>query len=379
VAGPARILVLDGDTRAALAAVRALGRRGHAVHVASARPGSLAGASRFATGEVALGDAAERPGEWATALEKAARALRIEWVLPVTEIAFGTLFAAGLDARLALLGPGRGAYERAVDKHGLLERAAQLGLDVPRTLLLEDPAALPVLPPAFAYPVVLKPRRSRDARVVRGPEELRTACRAPEARAGLLLQEFVPGHGEAVFALAREGRVLVRFAHRRLREKPPGGGQSVLRESIAPDPGLLAGAEKLLADLRFSGVAMVEFRRAPGGRAPLMELNPRLWGSLQLAIDAGVDFPSLLLALHRGEEIPELEPRPGVRTRWLLGDVDHLLICLRRPAVGRRRGRGGPGRLWDFARSFAEGTRLEVVRRDAWRPFRREIAARLRG
>ena len=111
---------------------------------------------------------------------------------------------------------------------------------------------------------------------------------------------------------------------------------SVLSEAIAPDPELLAGSERLLAELHWTGVAMVEFRRAPTGPAFLMEMNPRLWGSLQLAIDAGVDFPSLLVALHRGAPIPAAQARLGTRTRWLLGDVDHLLICLRRPELRRQ-------------------------------------------
>jgi len=135
----------------------------------------------------------------------------------------------------------------------------------------------------------------------------------PGLAAGALVQEYLPGHGEAVFLLADAGRTLASFAHRRLREKPPSGGVSVLREAIAPDPKLLAAAERLLAELAFTGVAMVEFRRTPDGRAALMEVNPRLWGSLQLAVDAGVDFASLLVALHRGAR-PEAPPTPRLGT-----------------------------------------------------------------
>src|SRR5439155_25387070 len=129
----------------------------------------------------------------------------------------------------------------------------------------------------------------------RSADELAAARSAPGFAGGVLLQEFVAGRGEGVFLLTDRGRPLARFAHRRLREKPPWGGVSVLSEAIAPDPELLAGSERLLAELALTGVAMVEFRRAPGGPAYLMEVNPRLWGSLQLAIDAGVDFPSMLV------------------------------------------------------------------------------------
>jgi predicted ATP-grasp superfamily ATP-dependent carboligase len=152
----------------------------------------------------------------------------------------------------------------------------------------------------------------------------------------------------------------------------------VLSESVRPDPALLTHAEALLGALRWTGLAMVEFRRAPDGRAVLMEINPRLWGSVQLAIDAGADFPALAVALHRGEPIPSVEARPGVRTRWLLGDVDHLLICLRRPAVRRQTGRGVARLLLDFLRSFADTSREEILRPDDWRPFLRELRLRVR-
>jgi predicted ATP-grasp superfamily ATP-dependent carboligase len=123
---------------------------------------------------------------------------------------------------------------------------------------------------------------------------------------------------------------------------------------------------------------MVEFRRAPGGRAALMEVNPRLWGSLQLAIDAGVDFPRLLVALYRGEAIASVEPRIGVRTRWLLGDLDHLAIALRRREVRRALGRSAPRVVAEFVRSFFDGTRLDVWRRSDPGPFRSELRDRLR-
>jgi predicted ATP-grasp superfamily ATP-dependent carboligase len=194
----------------------------------------------------------------------------------------------------------------------------------------------------------------------------------------MLLQEFVAGHGEGVFLLASQGRTLIRFAHRRLREKPPTGGVSVLSESIAPGPELLSQSERLLAELNWTGVAMVEFRRAPDGRPVLMEINPRPWGSLQLAAHAGVDFPSLMVALFRGEAIPAVEPRIGVRMRWLLGDVDHLYISLRRAEVRKITGKNVPALLRDFLLSFVDGSKSDVLDPDDWRPFWRELMGWLR-
>lgn len=380
---PERILVTDAETRAALAAVRSLGRAGHEIHTTCTHPRGLASASRFVRAEHVLPDAAREPVAWAEALERLCRAERIERVLPVTELALGTLYDAGLDARLACLCPTAEAYAAATDKHGILEIAQRVGIRIPRSVLFDDPARLEALPEGFAYPVILKARRSRfrtasgwgsgSALRVDDAAGLAAALQDPGFEQGVLLQEFLPGHGEGLFLLAERGRCLAAFAHRRLREKPPSGGVSVLRESVEPDPQLLAASIALIGALGLDGVAMVEFRAVPGEAPALMEINPRLWGSLQLAIDAGVDFPGLLWRMHAGLPVEPVVPRLGVRTRWLLGDVDHLVISLLRRDMREATGRGRAGVVLDFLRSFLDGSRLEVLRPDDWRPFAREL------
>jgi predicted ATP-grasp superfamily ATP-dependent carboligase len=109
-----------------------------------------------------------------------------------------------------------------------------------------------------------------------------------------------------------------------------------------------------------------------------MEVNPRLWGSLQLAIDAGIDFPALLWRLHRDEPLPPIPPARNSRLRWLLGDIDHLWIALRDAKQRQATGRSAWAVLRDFARSFFDGSRLEVLRWSDPAPFLRELRAWLR-
>ena len=123
---------------------------------------------------------------------------------------------------------------------------------------------------------------------------------------------------------------------------------------------------------------MLEFRRRPDGRAVLMELNPRLWGSAQLALDAGADFAGWLLALHAGGAPPRWQPRSGVRLRWLLGDLDHLLIGLRDPRARQAVGAGRLRLLARFAREFGSGARLDVWSADDRAPFWSELRSWLR-
>jgi hypothetical protein len=113
----------------------------------------------------------------------------------------------------------------------------------------------------------------------------------PPSAYPLILQQRIVGPGTGIFLLLWDGRVRAVFAHRRLREKPPAGGVSVYRESIVADPALVERSRRLLARLHWQGVAMVEFKiDAFTGTPYLMEINGRFWGSLQLAIDAGIDL-----------------------------------------------------------------------------------------
>jgi len=101
----------------------------------------------------------------------------------------------------------------------------------------------------------------------------------------------------------------------------------VYRESIALDVDLLERSRALLDRFGWQGVAMVEFKRdSTTGQPYLMEVNGRFWGSLQLAIDAGVDFPRMIAECALGERVkPQLSYRVGVRSRWWWGQIDHLV------------------------------------------------------
>jgi predicted ATP-grasp superfamily ATP-dependent carboligase len=108
---------------------------------------------------------------------------------------------------------------------------------------------------------------------------------------------------------------------------PIQGGPSTLREGVEhleiKELGL-----SLLKSLNWTGVAMAEFKVDPRDGIPkLMEVNPRFWGSLHLAIISGVDFPYLILRMARGESFdPVISYTIGKRCRWLLfGDILHFL------------------------------------------------------
>jgi len=125
----------------------------------------------------------------------------------------------------------------------------------------------------------------------------------------------------------------------------------------------------LLKAIGWQGVAMVEYKvDRRDGWPKLMEVNGRFWGSLQLAIDAGMNFPLMLYRLATGEQVPpQFKYRAGVRCRWLIGDFDHLLIRFTHPLNpdGSRSSAGSRLRAClNFMKFWEPNTRNEVFRLD---------------
>jgi protein-tyrosine-phosphatase len=177
-------------------------------------------------------------------------------------------------------------------------------------------------------------------------------------------QEYIGGRGLGIEFLFNQGQRVWHFAHERIHEYPLTGGASTYRRSVHADPTLLEQAQQLLAALRWHGVAMVEFKVGRDGSFYLMEINPRLWGSLALSIDAGVNFPLGLWQIASNET---LSPQPNYRvpyyTRDLINDLQWQTENLRanhRDVMLLTRSR---------ARSFVEYLR-PLLGKESWDHFK---------
>ena len=394
------VIVLDGNQRPALAITRSLGKRGMRVTVGAETTPSLASCSRFCAGSFGYPSPYQDPDGFFQAVLERTRRLRHAILIPVTDVTVSEIlrkrgeFAEGI----AIPFEDFGKFRLVSDKARLIAFCRTLEIPVPLTFLSEDyrdAEALIDAARSAVFPLVVKPAVSRIrteggwinavVRYARTEKELRAVLSsAPFEHSPFLVQERVQGPGVGIFLLMKDGLVLARFAHRRIREKPPSGGVSVLCESIEPPSGALDAATRLLGNVRWNGVAMVEFKIDERDNVPkLLEVNARFWGSLQLAVSSGVDFPFLLVRMARGDEISGfVDYRMGMKVRWELGDLDHLWIRLFRNSSGLFLPSRYPSRprvLANFVTdSFRPSVRNEVFRfRDA-RPFLHEVGRYVR-
>ena len=393
----ARVLLTDGDDRVALAVARSLAGAGYEVHTTSSHYLSLTSVSRGVHGHHIRWNPLQRPIDYAWEVGSLARRLDAEVLLPISDESCEAILenTDALPSDICLPTPPLLAYRTVCDKGLMLERARAAGLAVPPTVVLKNRDARGI-PPEW-FPLVLKPRKSvvtaeqlsvwgkrtkTTVAFVEKPEDLAAAlARIPPAAFPVLAQKRVQGAGEGIFLLRWNGEYLAEFAHRRIREKPPAGGVSVYRESVPVDPVLGAAAKRLLDQLDWRGVAMVECKQDDATGEPVfMEVNGRFWGSLQLAIDAGVDFPSLLLACAFGRRFsPVARYRTGIRGRWFWGDVDQLYLRLTKSPAALHLPNDERGKL-DAVREFLRqrpGDREDVFRWSDPLPFALESVRRL--
>jgi predicted ATP-grasp superfamily ATP-dependent carboligase len=179
-------------------------------------------------------------------------------------------------------------------------------------------------------------RTSGRPRYARDSTECLSAYHDISSRSSaVLFQDFVEGEGTGYFALMHHGELRAEFAHRRIRDVHPTGSGSAVRVSVPVDPEIRRHSLAILSALHWHGVAMVEYRQRAGSPAVFMEVNGRFWHSLPLACYAGVDFPALLAQMaEHGDVPPQSTYAYGVRCRWLLGDVRHLIEVWKGPPTG---------------------------------------------
>ena len=324
-----KVLVTDGRSRASLAIVRSLGKRGIKVTSGEAFVCSSF-YSKYTDKKLVYPAPDKQPDLFLKRIIETIKNDMYDVIIPVRDDANLILSKHKKELSRFTRIPiaDYNTLMKGRDKAQTLKIAMDNDIPCPQTYFIDGDDDLREIMKDLKFPVVIKPHRSsgsRGIKYVQSPKELLQAYGDVQNQYGeAMVQEFIPqGGAYGVSMLFNHGEPRAIFAHKRLREYPNSGGPSTLRESVR-FPEIEEYATTLLEALDWHGVAMVEFRvDQRDGKPKLMEINPRFWGSLQLAISSGVDFPYLLYKMAMdGDVEPVFEYKTGVKVRWLLlGDI----------------------------------------------------------
>ena len=354
-----RVLVTDGHFRKTLAVVRSLGQKGVQVTVGERTFLNTSFFSKYCTWRLVYPSPRQAPNQFIEFFLKEIERNHYDCLFPMEEETLLLLvkYHSDISRYTYLLSPDLKKIEFTRDKRNLMQFAETHGIPTPKTFQIAPepfkvrgsrPESKKVedRPPShrlrgldpgvdeIPIPAVIKPRISSGSFgivYVKRKEDLLPSYQSVHERFPFpIVQEWIPDGGgvygfSALFDEA--SNVKAAFVHKKLRMYPVQGGPSTLGEGVE-HPWIMELGLSLLKSLNWVGVGMAEFKVDPRDGIPkLMEVNPRFWGSLQLAIVSGVDFPYLMLKMAKRESFePVLRYAVGKRFRWLLlGDLLHFL------------------------------------------------------
>jgi peptidoglycan/xylan/chitin deacetylase (PgdA/CDA1 family)/predicted ATP-grasp superfamily ATP-dependent carboligase len=339
------VLVTEAAERGPLAACRSLEQAGYTVTAAAQTRLAPGHWSRSCANRIVVPDPKDDPQAFVASLAEIARHRDFAALLPGGEASLLAISErrGDLEESFCVGLPTHDVVERSLDKVLLLREAAAAGMPPPASIVCEGPKDAVEAADDLGYPVVLKPRRSilretagtRQQGIVLAESRGEVEGGARKLGAPFIVQRYESAAERlSCGGVLTDGELLGLAVARFERVWPPRGGAASFAETVEPRGDLVAAAEMLLRSIGWQGVFELEVLAFADGRLAAIDLNPRLFGWLALAVGAGADLPAIWCDVLLGRKRPPVVARPGVCYRWEDAEAFNLLWLLRRGHVG---------------------------------------------
>lgn len=375
-----RILIFGSNDRASLVAARSLSKAGYYVGNLRLEGKTPTYYSKYVKCNLHLGKSYNANSDIFIAL--LADVIK-DWdfILPINDDANEIVYNhLSIISKLCIvLGPSESCYRQASDKYAMLTICQRLNIPVPESKLIEKG----LYPDSFdfKFPLYLKPIKSSSitngflhkygVRKVSDLAGLKGFIRENNRFTSIMAQNECAGYGVGVNILACNGVIISYTVHERLHEPKDGGGSSY-RKSIELDDKLERYSKLICEYLGIQGVLMIEFKKS-GDDYYFMEINTRFWGSLELSLNSGVDFPRGLIQLFDRNELFSQEYIKGMYSRHLLKDFGWLIKELRR---SRRKVKHTLSWVYTFRRVLKGKESFDVLKINDPGPFLSQFTLR---
>ena len=225
--------------------------------------------------------------------------------------------------------------ENAHDKYKAIKIAKSVGVPVPETSLMSWES---LKDESFDYPFIIKARKGvagSGTRYVTSKEDFDQVLNEFDGKKSddihdyqqPMIQEFISGDLMDVCVLFNRGSPRAALAQRRVITYPPSGGVGIVNETVE-DPELIELALRLMKRMNWHGVAQVEFKKDDNGVPRLMEINPKFWGTLELSIAAGMNFPYMLYRMTMDGDIdPNFDYERNLQIWWVFAHLPQIFLA----------------------------------------------------
>jgi len=335
------VLVTNYNYKNALAAVRDIGKNNIQVHTCGPPTRNrVASFSGYSSGWAIYTSPNENMERFIADIRKIIASREYEMILPIgvdTTIPC-SYYKEELQQYTRVPVADYEILERAHDKYRTIEIAESVDVPVPYTTMM---SVEKLTEESFNYPIVIKARKGASGsgtRYATSKAELNKIIRGFENKKSTyihdfekpMIQEYIPGELLDVCVLFNKGQPRAALAQRRVVTYPPSGGVGIVNETIE-DPEPIELATRLLQKMKWHGVAQIEFKRDEEGVPRLMEVNPKFWGTLELSIAAGLNFPYLLYKMTmEGDIEPCFEYEKNLQMWWSFAHLPQIyLACIK--------------------------------------------------
>lgn len=331
-----KILVTDGRSLAALAIVRSFGEKGFEVHCGDDFKNNLSSFSKYVKKRIVYPSPENKESEFMSFIVDLIKREKYDMVIPVRDEI--TLLLSKYEEHISKITHTYLADYEVInkfrDKGQTIKIAKKANIPVPNTFYPED-TDLEEIKKNIKYPVLIRARissGSRGIKKVESPSEFEAAYNEIKKEYGEpIIQDYVSktGYSTACLLLNDRQEQIASFSYERVKEYPISGGPTVV--GISTDDSVVKEYSlKLLQSVGWKGVAEIEYILDEKGNPLLLEVNPRFWMPLNLAIKAGVDFPYILYKLASGDFLIHVSSyQQGLKYRWVFPNEILWLIQTR--------------------------------------------------
>lgn len=186
---------------------------------------------------------------------------------------------------------------------------------------------------SFQFPVVVKPRTGCGAvgfHIANDEKDLKKYYGLAEKKYGkCLIQEYIPQTDfqyKAELYIDKAGELKSAIVFAKVRWYPVEGGSSTLNQTV-DRPDIIKSCRKLLQVIGWRGYADIDLIQDPrDNTAKIIEINPRITGSVKICFKSGVNFAQQIIEDMNGKPVtPMLEYKKNVYLRYFQKDILWLL------------------------------------------------------